>query len=84
MTLLNGFIRKQGLLLLDSNRHAMLHAVTLALLPFTAWLSVVIIAFVTLRKGWRDGGWLLLPVIMVTFAVSVSYTHLTLPTIYSV
>ena len=71
MTWLSGFIRKQGQLLLDNNRHAMLHAIALALLPFTASLSVVIIAFVTLRKGWRDGGWLLVPVIMVTFALSL-------------
>jgi hypothetical protein len=71
MTWLNGFIRKQGQLLLDNNRYAMLHAIALALLPFTAWLSVVIIAFVTLRKGLRDGGWLLVAVTMVTFALSL-------------
>ena len=70
MTRLNGFIRKQSQYLLENNRHAMLHAIVLALLPFTAWLSVAIIALVTLRKGWRDGGWVLLPVIVVAFAVS--------------
>ena len=65
MTWLSGLIRKQGLLMLDNNRHAMLHAIALALLPYTAWLSLAIVALVTLRKGCREGGWLL---VLVTFA----------------
>lgn len=74
MTWLNGFIRKQGQYLLANNRHAMFHATILALLPFTAWLSVAIIALVTLRKGWQDGGRLLVPVTIVTFALSLPST----------
>ena len=65
MTWLSGLIRKQGLLMLDNNRHAMLHAIALALLNYTAWLSLAIVALVTLRKGCREGGWLL---VLVTFA----------------
>ena len=71
MTWLSGFIRKQGQCMLENKWHALLHAVILALLPFTAWLSVAIIALVTLRKGWRDGVWLLVPVTMITFALSL-------------
>lgn len=74
MTWLSGFIRKQGECLLKNKGHAMLHALTLALLPFTAWLSVAIISLVTLRKGWREGGWLLAIVTIITFSLSLVST----------
>lgn len=53
MTRISGFIRNQGQLILQSERYAMLHAIILALLPYTTWLSVAVVALVTLRKGWR-------------------------------
>lgn len=62
MSHVNGFIRQQGQKLLDSNRHALLYAVLLALIPYTTWLSLAIIALVTLKKGWREGAMLLMPV----------------------
>ena len=74
MTWLSGLIRKQSQYLLSNNRHAMLRAIILALLPFTVWLSVALIALVTLRKGWREGGRLLVPVILITFALPLART----------
>ena len=74
MTRLNGFIRNQGQFLLENKRHAMLYAVALALLPYTAWLSVAVVALVTLRRGWCDGGWLLILGITAYFASSLAST----------
>ncbi len=74
MTWLSGVVRKQGKILLENKWYAMLHAVSLALLPYTAWLSVAIVALVTLRKGWRNGGWLLAPVIAANIALSMAST----------
>ncbi len=63
MTHVNGFICRQGQLLLENNRYAVFCALFLALFPYTTWLSLAIIALVTLRKGWRDGAMLLMPVL---------------------
>lgn len=52
---INAFITKQGQLLLQDKRYAMLQVVILAVLPYTVWLSVAITALVTLRKGWQKG-----------------------------
>ena len=67
----NGFIRQQGQKLLENNRHAMLYAVLLALIPYTTWLSLAVIALVTLKKGWRDGALLLMPVMTAFLACSM-------------
>lgn len=69
---LSGFVRKQGEYLLGNKWHALVHAMALALLPYTAWLSVAIIALVTLRKGWREGGWLIIPVMIAHVALSLT------------
>ena len=74
MSWLNGFIRNQSQYLLENKRHAILHAMVLALLPYTAWLSVAVVALVTLRKGWRDGALLLVPAMMAYLALSLSST----------
>ena len=71
MSWLSGFIRKQGQSLLENKRHAILHAMILALLPYTAWLSVAVVALVTLRKGWRDGALLLVLAMLAYLAVSL-------------
>jgi len=55
-------IRNQAKILLGSYRHALLCAVVFALTPYTLWLSLSVVALVTLRRGWRDGGLVLLPV----------------------
>jgi len=71
MTWLSGFLRNQALLLLGNRQHAILHAVILALLPYTAWLSVAVIALVTLRKGGREGSVLLISAMLAHFALSL-------------
>ena len=58
----NGFIGQQGKRVLENNRYALLYAVFLALIPYTTWLSLAVIALVTLKKGWREGALLLMPV----------------------
>lgn len=68
----NGFICQQGQKLLENNRHAMLCAVLLAIFPYTTWLSLTVIALVTLRKGWRDGALLLMPVMTAFLVCSVA------------
>ncbi len=73
MTRVSEFIRSQGTSLLENKRHALLSVVFLALLPYTAWLSVAIVALVTLRKGWRAGGWLLCWGIMSQIVSSLVY-----------
>lgn len=72
MAWLSGVIRKQGQILLENQRYAMLHAAVLALLPYTTWLSVALVVLMTLRKGWRKGILLLVPAISAYFALSFS------------
>lgn len=59
MLYLGGLIQNQAQRLLQSPRSAVLYAVLLAISPYTTWVSVAIIALVTLRKGWQSGGLLL-------------------------
>lgn len=64
-------LQKQLQQLLEHRYYPFLCALLLAFLPRTAWLSVVIVAFVTLRKGWRDGAFLLVPVATAYFSFSL-------------
>lgn len=64
------FIRNQAQALLDNTYYALACTIGLALLSYTAWVSAAIIALITLRKGWRDGGWLLLFALLTQYAVS--------------
>lgn len=52
---LSHLLRKQGQYLLENDRHALVYIAVLALMPFAQWLSVAIIALITLRKGWLAG-----------------------------
>ncbi len=81
MTRLSGFILNQGKLVLENNRQALMHAVILALLPYTTWLSVAIVALVTLRKGGRDSRLLLVSAMMAYFALSLVSMSATLATV---
>ncbi len=66
-----GFMRQQGLRLLENSRYALMCAVFLATIPFTTWLSQAVIALVVLKKGWRDGLMLLMPVMTAFLACSL-------------
>ena len=72
MSWLSGFIRNQSQYLLNNQRHAILHAIVLALLPYTAWLSVAVAALVTLRKSWREGALLLAPAMTAYLVVALT------------
>lgn len=65
-------MRNQAKFLLENPWYAILCAVVLALLPYTSWLSVALIALVTLRKGSREGGVLLAAVLLAHFAFSLT------------
>jgi hypothetical protein len=69
MTRVSGFIRNQGQLILQNERYALLHAIILALLPYTTWLSVAVVALVTLRKGWGASNRLLGVAMLAQFTV---------------
>ncbi|CEK10591.1 hypothetical protein [Legionella hackeliae] len=55
MARLGELLRKQGHFLLENDTYALIYIAILALIPFAAWLSVAVIALITLRKGWGAG-----------------------------
>jgi hypothetical protein len=71
MNWLGGFIRRQGQFLLDHPGYALLHILILAVLPYTAWLSVALMALITLRKGEAAGKKVLIPALLANFAISL-------------
>jgi len=64
----NRFLSQQGKMLLENSRYAVFLAVLFACLPYTIWLSLAILSLVTLRKGWREGALLMMPVMTAYFA----------------
>ncbi len=66
---LHALIDDQLKKLLGNKWYALAQVLILALLPYTSWLSMALMALITLRKGWRAGGWLLVPVLIAQFAV---------------
>ncbi|WP_133127228.1 hypothetical protein [Legionella nagasakiensis] len=65
-------MRNQAKFLLENPWHAALCAVVLALLPYTSWLSVALIALVTLRKGSREGGLMYMAVLLAHCSLSLT------------
>lgn len=59
------FILKQSAYVLESKQHAVMYAVLLSILPFATWLSVVLVALVTLRKGAKIGFEVMIPALVV-------------------
>ncbi|KTC65087.1 membrane protein (plasmid) [Legionella adelaidensis] len=78
MTLLSGFIRKQGQFVLGKKQNAFLHTVFLAVIPYTDWLSLAVIALITLRKGIREGLPLLLAGMIAYFICAGFFSSLTI------
>ena len=74
MTRLRGFVSRQGQFLLENSQHAILASIALAVVPYAVWLSIAIIALVTLRKGWRAGLMVFVPSALVAFAWSQAHT----------
>jgi hypothetical protein len=62
---LSELVLKQSKKILDNKRYAIFCAVLLSVLPFAAWISVALVAFVTLRKGAKLGVEVLIPCLVV-------------------
>ncbi|PJD91400.1 MAG: hypothetical protein CK424_07200 [Legionella sp.] len=71
MLRLSELIQKQAETLLGSRQRALLYAMIFSVLPYCAWLAMVVIALVTLRKGERAGGHILVWVMLVHAMVSL-------------
>lgn len=56
--------QRQAMRVLDNDRYALASAAILSVLPYMGWLALALIALVTLRKGWRIAGMLVLPVMV--------------------
>jgi len=57
-------VQRQAKRVLDNDRYALISAIMLSVLPYMGWLALALVALVTLRKGWRAGGLLVLPVMV--------------------
>lgn len=68
MSHVNGFIPQQARRLLENSKYAVFLAVLLSVMPYTTWLSLAIIALVTLKKGAREGALLMMPVMIAFLA----------------
>jgi hypothetical protein len=55
MIRMGSFLHKQGHYLLQNEIYALFLTAALAAIPFVSWLSLAVIALVTLRKGGYDG-----------------------------
>lgn len=54
-------------------------ALLFALLPFLSWLALVIVALITLRKGWRQGLMVLLWACLPSIAMAIAGWHEAIP-----
>lgn len=72
MKRIQAFWQKQAQLILSQRYVAIVYALALAPLPYTNWLSIVIILLITLRKGWLEGGLVLGPVVMLHMGLSLA------------
>lgn len=64
MSSFNDFIIRQTKILLENKQQAIFYAVIFAILPFASWLSVALMALVTLRQGAKSGSDVLLPALV--------------------
>lgn len=65
MMSVGNFVLKQSQSILDNKQYAILCAVLFSILPFASWLSIAVIALVTLRKGAKSGFEVLLPALVI-------------------
>ena len=75
MNRLTSFVCSRGQHLLNNKKHAIMYVVFLALLPYTTWISVALVALVTLRKGALAGGWLLAYAMLAHLTLSLLSLH---------
>lgn len=62
---MGNLILKQSKLMLEHKQQALWLAMVLSVVPFVSWLSVAIVALITLRKGARQGFEIMLPALVV-------------------
>lgn len=72
MKRIQAFWHRQEQLILSQRYVAISYALAFSCLPFTSWLSVVIVALITLRKGCLEGMMLLLPVVVLHCVYSIA------------
>lgn len=65
MKRLGEFVNNQSKILLENKQHAILYAVALSMLPFASWLSVALVALVTLRRGAKAGFEVMIPALVI-------------------
>lgn len=63
-------LRHQLELMIKDSRYALAYAMLFSFFSYTMWLSLTVIALVTLRRGLREGLWVMLPVSFIHAAVS--------------
>ena len=56
-----GFVLANARKILQTERYALFAVIFFMLMPYFAWLSVAVVALVTLKNGWRQGLVLVLP-----------------------
>lgn len=59
-----GLFQRQARRVLEHDRYAFASAMILSVLPYMGWLALALMALVTLRKGWRAAGILILPIMV--------------------
>src|ERR1700722_18885741 len=77
MTRINSFLHKQCYYLLQNERYALFLVAILAVIPFASWLSLAIIALITLRTGEYQGFKVLL--VGVSLAILASHRAIAIP-----
>jgi hypothetical protein len=69
-------VKKLGDFLMKSRREATIIAMLTAVIPFLGWLSLAVLAFVTLRKGAKNGffilGWSVIPAVVAAYVMNGS------------
>jgi hypothetical protein len=64
-------MRRIAELIMSSRQHAIMLALLFSIIPLVSWVSVVILCLVTLRKGAREGFWLLAWLALPTIVMGV-------------
>jgi hypothetical protein len=59
------FIIRQSKALLENKQYAIVCASIISILPFASWLSVALVALITLRKGAKSGFEVMLPALII-------------------
>jgi hypothetical protein len=67
MNWFSGLLRRQGQLMLTNDIYALFNTVMLVILPFTGWMAASVIALITLKKGLKTGGLLLIAAFFANF-----------------